>query len=165
VKKEGFIRNIVFGVEDGLVSTLGFVSGIAAINIGNDILLLTGVVLIVAEAFSMAAGSFLTAESVRDLTSKRHGSHSGPLIGAVIMFVAYIGAGTLVISPYFVAWPGPALGISIAISLTALFVLGIVIARVARVPVLARGIRAVLVGGAAIGIGIFVARLVMNALS
>lgn len=162
MKKEGFIRNLVFGVEDGLVSTLGFVSGIASIDIGNVTLLLTGTVLIFSEAFSMAAGSFLTAESVRDLRAGRHRSHSAPVIGAVIMFFAYLGAGALVIAPYFVAWPGPAFGISIGISLGALFLLGIFIARVAHVPVFARGIRAVVVGGVAIGIGIFVARTVMN---
>ena len=162
MKSEGLIRNLVFGVEDGLVSTLGFVSGIAAVHIGNETLLLTGIVLIFAEAFSMAAGSFLTAESVRDFKAKRGRSYVSSVLGAVVMFFAYIGAGSLVLAPYFVAWPGPALGISIAVSLTALFLLGVFSARAARVPALARGLRAVLVGGAAIGIGIVVARTVMN---
>lgn len=158
------MRNLVFGVEDGLVSTLGFVSGIASVQTSNTTLLFTGVVLIFAEAFSMAAGSFLTAESVRDLSYSRHRSHAGPILGALVMFIAYLAAGALVIAPYFVAWPGPAFGLSVAISLVALFLLGVFSARVARVPAVTRGIRAVVVGGVAIGVGIFVARAALSVL-
>lgn len=113
----------------------------------------------------MAAGSFLTAESVRDLRTGRHRTHVTSVFGSVVMFIAYLVAGAFVLMPYFFAWPGPAFTISIAISLSALFLLGIFSARYAGVPVLRRGIRTVVLGGAAIGLGVFVARWAMGIVS
>ena len=162
MKREAFIRNLFFGVEDGLVSTLGFVSGIAVAGVEITTLFLTGIVLIFAEAFSMAAGSFLTAESVRDLTAARHRTHVTSVFGAVVMFVAYLTAGALVLVPYFFAWPGSAFTISVGMSLFALFLLGIFSARYAGVPAFRRGIRTVVLGGGALGLGVFVARWAMN---
>ena len=165
MKKEGYLRNLVFGVEDGLVSTLGFVSGIAAVDTASTTLLLVAIVLIFSEAFSMAAGSFLTAESIGDLKGKHGRSMVSSIVGAVVMFVAYLAAGSLVIAPYVISLPSRAFPWSVALSLGALFLLGVFTARVARVSVLIRGVRAVIVGGAAIALGIFVAKSVMSAIS
>lgn len=164
MKREGFIRNLVFGVEDGLVSTLGFVSGIASVQASSSTLLLAGIVLIFVESFSMAAGSFLSAESIRDLSPRGRKSTTSSILGAIVMFLAYVGAGALVIAPYVVIPPSRALGWSIGLSLAALFLLGVFSARVARVSAFARGVRMVVVGGVAIGLGIFVARTVMASL-
>ena len=60
-----FLRNTVFGVEDSLVSTVGLLSGIAATgSVSKSFILLTGIVYISVEAFSMAVGSFLSEEFV-----------------------------------------------------------------------------------------------------
>lgn len=59
----GSIREIVFGLEDSLVSTIGVVAGIAAGTGDQQIVILSGSVLVVVEALSMAAGSFLSSQS------------------------------------------------------------------------------------------------------
>lgn len=64
------IRDLVFGLEDSLVSTLGVVVGVAAGTSDPQVVILTGVVLVVVEALSMAAGSFLSAKSHRQLLEK-----------------------------------------------------------------------------------------------
>lgn len=61
------IRELVFGVEDSLVSTLGVVIGVAAGTEDTRVVILSGVVLIVVEALSMGAGSFLSSKSHREL--------------------------------------------------------------------------------------------------
>ncbi len=60
------IRDIVFGLEDGMVSTLGVVVGVA-IGSGNHwVTLLAGVVVIFVESLSMSAGSYLSSKSERE---------------------------------------------------------------------------------------------------
>jgi len=65
------IRELVFGLEDGLVSTLGAVAGIAAGTEDGRIVVLSGLVLVAVEALSMAAGSYLSNKSHREMLEKR----------------------------------------------------------------------------------------------
>lgn len=65
------IRELVFGLEDGLVSTLGAVAGIAAGTQDGRIVALSGLVLIAVEALSMAAGSYLSNKSHREMLEKK----------------------------------------------------------------------------------------------
>lgn len=65
------MRELVFGLEDGLVSTMGAVAGVAAGTGDARVVVLTGAVLIVVEALSMAAGSYLSNKSHRQMLEKR----------------------------------------------------------------------------------------------
>ncbi len=65
-RDDSFIRNFVFGVEDSLVSTVGLLSGIAVAGIGRSDIVVTGVVLISVEVFSMGVGSFLSERSAEE---------------------------------------------------------------------------------------------------
>lgn len=60
------IRDIVFGLEDGMVSTLGVVVGIAIGSGDRWTTLLAGVVVIFVESLSMSAGSYLSSKSERE---------------------------------------------------------------------------------------------------
>ena len=66
-----FIREIVFGFEDSLVSTLGVVTGVAIGSQSQFIVVLTGSVLIFVEGLSMAAGSYLSSKSAREVFEDR----------------------------------------------------------------------------------------------
>jgi len=66
-----FIREIVFGFEDSLVSTLGVLTGVAAGTQSSFIVTLTGSVLIIVESLSMAAGSYLSSKSAREVFEDR----------------------------------------------------------------------------------------------
>lgn len=68
---ENSIREIVFGAEDSLVSTLGAVTGIAAGTGDTFVVILSGIVLIFVEALSMAAGSYLSSKSAREVYYSR----------------------------------------------------------------------------------------------
>ena len=57
------IRDIVFGLEDGIVSTLGVVIGIAEGSQNSKIVILSGIVVVLVESLSMAAGSYLFSKS------------------------------------------------------------------------------------------------------
>jgi vacuolar iron transporter family protein len=63
----GGLRAAVFGVNDGLVSIACLVMGVAGAESGNDVILLTGVAGLLAGAFSMAAGEYISMRSQREM--------------------------------------------------------------------------------------------------
>lgn len=65
----GTFRAAVFGANDGLVSNLSLVMGMAATGVGNTVVLLSGVAGLLAGALSMGAGEFVSVRSQRELLS------------------------------------------------------------------------------------------------
>jgi len=63
----GALRAGVFGVNDGLVSNFSLVMGVAGGTSNESIVLLAGVAGLVAGAFSMASGEWLSVRSQREL--------------------------------------------------------------------------------------------------
>lgn len=63
-------REVVFGMEDGMVSTLGAITGIAIGSQDHFIILLSGLVIISVESISMGIGSFLSNKSEEDLNEQ-----------------------------------------------------------------------------------------------
>jgi len=61
------VRDFVFGMEDGLVSNLGLVLGVAAGGGGASTIVLAGAASMFAGAFSMSAGSYLSSKSQREV--------------------------------------------------------------------------------------------------
>ncbi len=60
------LRDIVFGLEDGMVSTLGAITGIAIGSQNHFTVILSGFVIIVVESISMGIGSYVSNKSDRD---------------------------------------------------------------------------------------------------
>jgi len=63
----GSFRAAVFGANDGLVSNLALVVGVAAGGVGPNVILLTGLAGLLSGALSMAAGEFISVRSQREL--------------------------------------------------------------------------------------------------
>ncbi len=150
------LRNLVFGVEDGIVSTVGLLSGIAIAGVPRATILLTGVVLIFVEAISMAAGSFLSEASVDDLSEES--APKASISAGVIMFSSYFAAGFVPLMPYLFLDVGQAFVASIFVSLASLFVLGYWSGNGSRKP-MKKALRMMLVGGAAILVGVLAGSL------
>jgi len=60
------LREAVFGTQDGLISTVGALTGIAAGTQAREPVVIAGFVIIVVESLSMAAGSYLSSKSQRE---------------------------------------------------------------------------------------------------
>ena len=154
-----YIRNFVFGVEDALVSSVGLMSGIALAGVSGKAILLTGIVYTFVEAFSMAAGSFLSERSGQEYMQQSAVSPVPAVIASGIMFISYAIAGVIPIAPYALFTQTTAFHISVAGSLLALLVLGAIGARFSKTPMLSRAIQMAVVGGVAILLGIAVGQL------
>ena len=63
----GRARAMVFGINDGLVSNLALVAGIAGTGVAPSIVLVTGLTGLVAGALSMGAGEYISITSQREL--------------------------------------------------------------------------------------------------
>jgi len=61
------LRPIVFGANDGLVSNLALVMGVAGANPEPGIIVLAGVAGLIAGAFSMGVGEYVSVQSQREL--------------------------------------------------------------------------------------------------
>ena len=67
IERLSSIREIVFGAQDGLVSTFAVVAGLAAAGVGHLVVLLGGLVSAVAGVLSMSIGTFLASRAQRQL--------------------------------------------------------------------------------------------------
>ena len=70
--RSGTLRAVIFGVSDGLVSNLSLVMGVAGAAAGNpSFILLAGIAGLLAGAFSMAAGEYISMQSQRELFERQ----------------------------------------------------------------------------------------------
>jgi VIT1/CCC1 family predicted Fe2+/Mn2+ transporter len=70
--RSGTLRAVIFGVSDGLVSNLALVMGVAGASGGQDkFVLLAGIAGLLAGAFSMAAGEYISMQSQRELFERQ----------------------------------------------------------------------------------------------
>lgn len=155
-----YARNVIFGVEDGLVSTVGLLSGIASAGVPRTTIVLTGLILIIVEAFSMAIGSFLSEYSAEECLARRAVSFRVSEVGGLVMFLAYVAAGAIPLAPYLFFSAGQALSISIILTLMALFGLGIWSAHIGHLNLVRSGLRMLIAGGLAVIVGVFIGGLV-----
>jgi len=151
-----YLRNFVFGVEDSLVSTVGLLSGIAISGASKESLFLTGMILICVEAFSMAAGSFLSEHSAEEYMAAGKLKHDRSLVAGVVMFFSYLISGLIPLLPYLFYPVDSGFWISITASLVALFILGLIDGRITKVPMWRSALTVMFVGGAAVALGVVV---------
>ena len=154
------LRAIIFGITDSLVSTVGLLAGIDVAGAPHATLALTGIVYAFVEAFSMAVGNFLSEESSEEYESKTDVADGPPIVAGAIMFVSFVLAALIPLVPYLIFGTWVALATSVVVSIIALFIVGMFSARLARLPVLWRGGRMALLGGAAIIMGVIIGSIV-----
>ena len=66
-RASGVLRPVVFGGNDGLVSNLALVMGVAGANPAPGVIVLAGIAGLLAGAFSMAVGEYISVKSQREL--------------------------------------------------------------------------------------------------
>src|SRR6266536_252845 len=65
--KSGALRAAIFGVNDGLVSNLSLIMGVTGANVSNKFILVAGVAGLLAGAFSMGGGEYVSMRVQREL--------------------------------------------------------------------------------------------------
>jgi vacuolar iron transporter family protein len=63
----GFLRNLVYGFNDGLTANFGLVAGVIGANVAPHIVLVSGLAGSIADALSMGASGYLAAKSEQEV--------------------------------------------------------------------------------------------------
>lgn len=154
---QDYLRSLIFGFQDALVSTTGVIVGMSAGVDNKPLIILSALVTISVEAMSMAAGQYLSEKSVHDLPQNHH--RDNLVVGSLLMFFSYLAGGFIVITPVFFVPLQYVSATSIIFAFTSLFVLGFLKARFFTGKVWRSAIEMLVIGGLATLIGLFVGSL------
>lgn len=129
-----YLRDVVYGATDGVVTTLAVIAGVAGANLSPWIGLVLGISNLVADGFSMAISNYLGLKSeleqrgcsVDEEMPWRHG---------LATFAAFVFAGGIPLLAFVVAIPGVSrFQLAFALGLVALAIVGVARARFAARP-------------------------------
>lgn len=170
------VREIIFGLEDGTVSTLGILVGIAIGTNNKSLVVLSGLVVIFVESLSMAAGTYLSNKSQQEvhlaedkkspLKSLFHRHKQAlPLKESVFMGASYILGGIISLTSFLIFPVRTAVISAVLASFVFLFIIGFVKGKLAQINSIKSGLEMVLVSASASFIGYVVGRVASTILS
>ena len=162
-----YIRELVYGANDGIITTFAVVAGVAGGGLSMTVVLICGAANLLADGLSMAVGNYLAIRSHESVLESegRPEEEAFPLRHGAATFLSFVVAGSLPLLPYVI----PGLGVerfawSIVITLAALFGIGASRALVANVRWWRGGTEMLALGGVVAAVAYFsgalVARLV-----
>jgi VIT1/CCC1 family predicted Fe2+/Mn2+ transporter len=67
IERASRIRELVLGAQDGLIGTVGLLTGLAVANVSSTVIAIAGIAEMAASALSMAAGVYLSSQAENDL--------------------------------------------------------------------------------------------------
>jgi VIT1/CCC1 family predicted Fe2+/Mn2+ transporter len=70
IESRARIREFVFGIQDGLISTVGLLAGVQGATESRVVVIITGLTAMFAGAISMAAGSYLSSSAEKEIFDK-----------------------------------------------------------------------------------------------
>lgn len=154
---EDYLRSIIFGFQDALVSTTGVIAGVAAGTNDKHLVILASLVTITVESLSMGAGQFMSEKSVHQMD--KTGKHTDNLyIGALLMGLSYFLGGLIPVLPILTFELPVSATISIISALIGLFVLGYIKAKLVKINPIKSAVEIFVLGGAATLIGLIVGK-------
>lgn len=165
-----WIVDFVYGGMDGAVTTFAVVAGVVGAGLPSGIIIILGLANIFADGFSMSVGRFESGRSEQELDSHFLSLHKmpvrpdldrlGPFAGAFVTFISFIVVGLIPLVGYVLAnlrqVGPPPFSATIASTLTALFIVGLIKGWALGDRKLLAGLVSMLIGGiaAAVSYGI-----------
>ncbi|MCE3287281.1 MAG: protein of unknown function transrane [Gaiellaceae bacterium] len=150
-----YLPDLVYGANDGIITTFAVVSGVVGAALSEEIILILGFANLLADGFSMGASNFLARRSYAD-ASDRATSRQATRHG-VATVVGFITAGLVPLLAYLVPLPdGARFPVAVILTLSTLFAVGASRAFVTRLDWVRSGLEMLFVGAlaAAVAYGI-----------
>ena len=146
-RKAAYLRDAVFGANDGVVTTFAVVAGSAGASLGTSVVLILGFANLFADGFSMAAGNYLGVKSGMEYeeSSGIKKEDDSPWRHAGVTFVAFNLAGLVPLIPYVLKIQ-PAFVLSTIFVAITFFCLGVLKSIYTKKSLIASGIEVFLVG-------------------
>ena len=151
-----YIKDIVYGANDGIITTFAVISGIAGASIASSAVVILGLATLVADGFAMGTSSFLGSQSERAITdlegkTTEEDKLDNPIHAALATFFSFIVAGFVPLIPYFLIKTDTYLW-SFVFTGFALFTVGALRAIFTKQSAFLCGIEMLVIGGAAAGV-------------
>jgi len=128
-----YLAEVIYGANDGIVTTFAVVSGVAGAALNPSIVLILGAANLFADGFSMGMSNYLSRQSELHYQQtvdgetgdrvERLADWKSPRRTAVVTFLAFVLAGWAPLLPYVLAIE-PAFPLSVAVTGLTFFVVG-----------------------------------------
>jgi VIT1/CCC1 family predicted Fe2+/Mn2+ transporter len=159
-----YIRDLVYGANDGIITTFAVVAGVAGGSLSQMAVLVVGAANLAADGVAMGVGNLLAIRANESALAAEGlpEQEAHPWKHGFATLVAFVGAGMLPLVPYLLPLgPGSHLPASAALTMASLFGVGVARAAVTRDHWLQTGFEMLALGGlvaaAAYGTGALVA--------
>lgn len=146
------IGDIVYGANDGIITTFAVIAGAAGAGFSSAIIIVLGIANLIADGFSMGASKYLSLKSEQSVNTE--GSEArNPISDGTTTFCSFVLVGALPLIPFLVpAAASHAFVISSIATGVTFFVVGAARSFVIEKNPLSAGLEMLFVGGAASGI-------------
>lgn len=141
-----YVGDLVYGANDGLVTTFAVVSGVSGADLAPGVVLILGAANLLADGFSMGASGYLAIRSSASADGVSRGVRE-PLAHGCATFLAFLVAGAVPLAGYVLG--GSSFGASAAVTGATMFAAGAARALVTPRGWFRCGLEMLLVGAAA----------------
>ena len=83
-----YIKDIVYGANDGMVTTFAVIAGVIGASLDSTIILILGFANLFADGFSMATSDYLSTKARSEMDSNKTGKH--PMKVAIATFISFV---------------------------------------------------------------------------
>jgi VIT1/CCC1 family predicted Fe2+/Mn2+ transporter len=131
-----YVRELIYGANDGLVTTFAVVAGVAGGSLALHVVLVMGAANLFADGLSMAVGNYLSIRSHESVLEAQQlpEEEAFPFRHGAATFLAFVTAGSVPLLPYMIpAYPADRFAVSIALTLLTMFGVGASRALIANV--------------------------------
>jgi len=143
-----YLPDLVYGANDGIITTFAVVSGVVGASLSERIILILGFANLLADGFSMGASNFLSRRSYADADERATGGEATRHGAATL--VGFIAAGIVPLVAYLVPLSDDVrFLVAVGLTLATLFAVGASRAVVTRLGWMRSGLEMLLVGALA----------------
>jgi VIT1/CCC1 family predicted Fe2+/Mn2+ transporter len=122
-----YVRDLVYGANDGLITTFAVVAGVAGGELSSRATLIIGAANLFADGLSMAVGNYLSIRSHEGALAAQNlpEEEARPARHGVATLLAFVGAGSVPLLPFvFLPHVSARLELSILLTFSTLFAVG-----------------------------------------
>ena len=121
-----YLRDLIYGANDGIITTLAIVTGVTGAALQPRIVLILGMAHLLADGFSMGASNFLSIRS--DEAARRADGRDSiepfPVRHGLVTFAAFVVAGVVPLLSYITDLGEAAFVVAVVLTVLALFAVG-----------------------------------------
>ena len=161
-----YIRDVVYGANDGLITTFAVVAGVLGGGLSSRTMLIIGAANLIADGLSMGVGNYLSIRSHEGALAaqNRPEEEASPLRHGIATLLAFVAAGAVPLTPFALGAVAYPFAWSVLLTFTMMFTVGALRGLVTIDLWWRAGLEMLLLGlavaAAAYGSGLMVARLI-----